>query len=73
VPNPVILLFMTSEEIIIHNEKVKFRNLLNAFKYIETMNFNTEIGKQLHADMCVCITEVIKPIIKEKANKFIEQ
>lgn len=71
--NGAYLFKMTSEEIIVHNEKVKFRNLLNAFKYIEGMSFNTEIGKQLHADMCVCITEVIKPIIKEKANKFIEQ
>lgn len=45
---------------------------MNAFKYIEGLTFQTEIGQQLHSDIRECITEIIKPEIISKANKFLE-
>lgn len=64
---------MTDEEIILSNEKRKFKLVIEMLKQIERVSFETEIGKELHSDLVVCISEVIRPIIKQKANHLIEQ
>lgn len=62
---------MTDQEIIIHNEKITFRRMMDAFKFIEQLTFHTEVGKKLHADMCESISQVIKPEIIKKAKEFL--
>lgn len=63
---------MTPEEIIIHNEKVNFKLCIEMLNQIVKIKFITPIGQELHADLVKCIDEVIKPIVKDKANKLIE-
>lgn len=65
-------ILMTDQEIIIHNEKRNFKNMMGAFKYIEGLKFDTPIGQELHADMVECIA-VIKSEIIKKANNLIEK
>ena len=62
---------MTDEEVVIANEKRKFKLVFEMLKQIESIDFETDVGKELHADLVVCISEVIRPIIIQKANKFI--
>ena len=64
---------MTDEEVILTNEKRKFKLVMEMLKQIERVSFETEIGQQLHTDLVICISEVIRPIVKEKANHLIEQ
>jgi hypothetical protein len=62
---------MTPEETIIHNEKVRFKLLIEMLDRACGIQFETEIGKELHEDLCVAIKEVIKPIIKRRANDLV--
>lgn len=62
---------MTEQEALMHNEKLRFKLLMELLKQIERIEFQTEVGKSLHEDLTVCISEVIRPIIKAKANDLI--
>lgn len=63
---------MTDEEALIHNEKVRFRLLMQMLEQIEGIMFETEVGIKLHQDLTECITGVIRPIIKQRAKELIE-
>ena len=62
---------MTDEEIFIHNEKIRFQLLMEMIRQIQRIEFKSEAGIKLHSDLVVCFSEVIKPIIKERATEFI--
>lgn len=63
---------MTEEEALIHNEKVRFRLLMQMLEQIEGIRFETEVGIKLHQELTECISGVIRPIIIQRAKELIE-
>jgi len=56
----------------IYNEKLRFKRLLEMIDKINTIPFQYETGKALQADMKVCYTEIIRPIIVNKMNELVK-
>ena len=56
----------------IYNEKLRFKRLLEMIERINTIPFQSETGKSLQADMKVCYTEIIRPIIVNKMNELVK-
>jgi len=57
----------------IYNEKKRFEFLLELLDRIHKIPFQSDVGKQLQADMKTSYQEVIKPIIIERAKEFIQK
>lgn len=56
----------------IYNEKLRFKRLLEMIERINTIPFQSNQGKALQADMKVCYTEIIRPIIVNKMNELVK-
>jgi len=56
----------------LHNEKLRFKLLLEMIDRIQGIPFQSEVGKSLQADMKVCYGEIIRPIIVEKMKELVK-
>ena len=63
---------MTDEEALVHNEKIRFRLLMQMLEQIERIDFQTDVGIKLHQDLNECVSGVIRPIIIQRAKELIE-
>ena len=55
----------------LYNEKQRFKLMLEIIDRINNIPFQSEQGKVLQADMKVCYTEIIRPIIVNKMNELV--
>jgi len=53
-------------------EKKRFKLLLAMIDKMHKIPFESESGVQLRADMKVCYTEIIRPIIVNKMNELVK-
>ena len=56
----------------LHNEKLRFKLLIEMIERIQGIPFQSEVGKNLQNDMKVCYGEVIRPIIVEKMKELVK-
>lgn len=53
------------------NDKVKMKLVMEMLKQIERVSFETKVGKELHEELVICITGVIRPAIIKKGHELI--
>jgi len=63
---------MTEEEIIVHNEQIRYRRVFDMLDVIKQIKFTTEEGKQLHSDLCEAVS-IIRPYVIKSANRLIKK
>lgn len=63
---------MSEEEMIVHNEKIRYRRVFDMMDAIESVKFITEEGKILHNDLCEAL-KIIRPFVVKSADKLIKK